>query len=229
VNPDLLLDNAGLFGRAILVTLGLLAASLLAGGALALPLAVLRNSRRPWISGTIWCFTYIIRGTPLLVQLFVVYYGLAQFEGVRASLLWPALKSAWVCAVLAMAINTCAYTTEMIAGAIRALPTGEIEAAHAIGMSAWQRLHRVILPLALRRSIPAYSNEAVMMLHGTSLASVVTLVDITGAARDVNSRYYLPFESFLTAAVLYLSITFVLLAGFRRAEKRWLAPLKARA
>jgi len=160
------------------------------------------------------------------VQLYLLYYGAAQFEWVRASVAWTALKSAWFCAMLAMAVNTCAYTTEMLAGAIRSLPPGEIEAAAAVGMSSWQRLRRVVLPLALRRSIPAYSNEAVMMLHGTSLASVVTLVDITGAARDVNARYYLPFESFLAAASLYLVLTFVLVGLFRRAERRWLAPLR---
>ena len=163
------------------------------------------------------------------MQLFLLYYGLAQFDAVRSSLAWPLLKSAWFCAALAMAINTCAYTTEMLAGAIRALPHGEIEAALAIGMSSGQRLRRIVLPLALRRSLPAYSNEAVMMLHGTSLASVVTLMDITGVARDVNARFYLPFESFIAAAALYLLLTFALVAAFAHAERRWLAPLRARA
>jgi arginine/ornithine transport system permease protein len=128
-----------------------------------------------------------------------------------------------------MAVNTCPYTTEMLAGAIRSLPPGQIEAADAVGMSSWQRLRRVVLPLALRRSIPAYSNEVVMMLHGTSLASVVTLVDITGAARDVNARFYLPFESFLAAALLYLFLTFISVGLFRQAERRWLEPLRRAA
>ena len=229
MNFDAIVGSAPLFGRGVLTTLTLLVAALSAGGLVAIPLAVLRNSRRRWLRSLVWCLTYLIRGTPLLVQLFVIYYGLAQFEFVRHGALWPLLKSAWFCATLAMAINTCAYTTEMLAGAIRALPRGELEAAHAIGMSGRQRLQRVILPLALRRSIPAYSNEVVMMLHGTSLASVVTLVDITGAARDVNSRFYLPFESFATAGGLYLLLTFAILALFRHAEQRWLAPLRARA
>ena len=169
-----------------------------------------------------------MRGTPLLVQLFLIYYGLAQFEAVRDSALWPWLADAWFCAVLAFAINTCAYTTEIIAGAMRTLPAGEIEAARSLGFSPWQVLRRIVLPSALRRSLPAYSNEAIMMLHGTSLASVVTLLDLTGAAREVNSRYFLPFEAFITAALFYLALTFVLVALFRAAEARWLAHLRAR-
>jgi len=226
VNGQPILDNAWLFAHGLATTLGLLSASLLAGGALAVPMAVARTSRHWWMARPVWLFTYAIRGTPLLVQLYLLYYGVAQFEAVRNSVAWVALRSAWFCAALAMAINTCAYTTEMLAGAIRSLPYGELEAADALGMSAWQRLRRIVLPLAFRRSIPAYSNETVMMLHGTSLASVVTLVDVTGVARDINSRFYLPFEAFLTAAALYLALTFALVAAFRQAERRWLAPLR---
>ena len=229
MNPHPILDSLPQFASGTLVTLGLLSGALLAGGLAAIPLAVVRSM--PWrvASGGVLCFTYAVRGTPLLVQLFLLYYGLAQFDAVRASAAWPLLRSASFCAVLAMAINTCAYTTEMLHGAIRSLPSGEIEAALAVGMSRWQLLRRVVLPLALRRSLPAYSNEAVMMLHGTSLASIVTLMDVTGVARDVNARYYLPFESFLAAAFVYLLLTFALVAAFRRAEQRWLAPLRARA
>ncbi|MEO5688652.1 MAG: ABC transporter permease [Burkholderiaceae bacterium] len=229
MNAGPILDNAALFAHGTLTTIALLAAALVVGGALAIPLAIVRTSRGRLASRTVWAFTYVVRGTPLLVQLFLLYYGLAQFDAVRASVAWPLLKSAWFCAALAMAINTCAYTTEMLAGAIRALPHGEIEAALAIGMSPSQRLRRIVLPLALRRSLPAYSNEVVMMLHGTSLASIVTLMDITGVARDVNARFYLPFESFIAAAALYLLLTFALIAAFRCAEQRWLAPLRARA
>lgn len=226
MNAEPLLQNASLYLGGLVTTLGLLAAALLVGGSAAVPLAICRA--RPGTRGcyAVRLFTYVIRGTPLLVQLYLLYYGMAQFEWVRASVAWHALKSAWFCAALAMAINTCAYTTEMLAGAIRSLPHGELEAADAVGMSSWQRLRRVVLPLALRRSIPAYSNEVVMMLHGTSLASVVTLVDITGAARDLNARFYLPFESFVAAAALYLLLTFVLVGLFRQAERRWLEPLR---
>lgn len=208
------------------VTLQLLLLSLLVGGLAALPLAVLRSLPSAWLWRPVWLFTYVIRGTPLLVQLFLLYYGLAQFEAVRDSLLWPWLRSPWFCAVAALAINTCAYTTEILHGAMRALPHGEVEAARAFGMTRWVTFRRIVLPSALRRSLPAYSNEVVLMLHSTSLASVVTLLDLTGAAREMNSRTYLPFEAFITAALFYVAITVVLVALFHAAERRWLMPMQ---
>lgn len=216
------------YGAGLLTTLALLALALVFGALGALPLAVLRASDRPWLARPVALYTWLFRGTPLLVQLFLLYYGLAQFDAVRASVLWPWLSSAWFCAVLAFALNTCAYTTEIVAGAIRATPPGEVEAARAYGMRGVTLLRRIVLPSALRRSLPAYSNEAIMMLHGTSLASIVTLLDLTGAAREMNSRTYLPFEAFVTAALAYLALTFVLVALFRRAEARWLAYLQPR-
>ncbi len=217
------------FFAGLVTTVELLLLALAVGLLTALPLAVLRASPRPALAGPVWCFTYVVRGTPMLVQLFLVYYGLAQFEAVRSSLLWPWLSNAWFCAVLSFGVNTCAYTTEILAGAIRATPHGEVEAARSLGMSAATVLRRIVLPSALRRSLPAYSNEAIMMLHGTSLASVVTLLDLTGAAREMNSRTYLPFEAFLTAAAFYLVLTFVLVGLFRAAERRWLRYLRPRS
>lgn len=221
----LIRDALPAYAAATLVTLQLLAAALAIGGLLALPLALLRSMPWPLASRAVWVFTYCIRGTPLLVQLFLLYYGLAQFEAVRASVLWPLLSSAWFCAIAAFAINTCAYTTEILHGAIRSVPAGEIEAAQALGMSRAVMFRRIVLPSAFRRALPAYGNEVVLMLHGTSLASVVTLLDLTGAAREFNSTHYLPFEAFLTAAVFYLAITVVLVGGFRAAERRWVKPL----
>ena len=228
MNFDAITQSLPLYFSGTLVTVELLAAALAAGLAFAIPFAVLRNSTSAWISRPVWLFTYVIRGTPLLVQLFLIYYGLAQFEAVRASALWPLLSQAWFCAALAFAINTCAYTTEIVAGAIAATSAGEIEAARALGMSMLTLYRRIVLPSALRRSLPAYSNEVIMMLHGTSLASIVTLLDLTGAAREMNSRYYLPFEAFITAAVFYLALTFVLVSLFHLAERRWLAHLRPR-
>lgn len=221
-------DNLPLYGQGVLVTLALLVLSLGIGMLFALPLAVLRSLPSPWAWRPVWLYTYVIRGTPLLAQLFLLYYGLAQFEAVRDSALWPLLKSAWFCAVAAFAINTCAYTTEILHGAMKALPAGEVEAAKSLGMSRWVVFRRIVLPSAFRRALPAYGNEVVLMLHATSLASVVTLYDLTGAAGEINSRYYMPFEAFITAGAGYLLITFVLVALFRAAEKRWLAPLTPR-
>lgn len=228
MNLDAIGDSLPLYLEGLATTLELLVLALAIGLAAALPLAVARADPRPWLRWPVWCFTYVMRGTPMLVQLFLIYYGLAQFAAVRDSVLWPWLSNAWFCAVLSFGLNTCAYTVEIVAGAMRATPAGEIEAARSLGFTSWQTLRRIVLPSALRRSLPAYGNEAIMMLHGTSLASIVTLLDLTGAAREVNSRYFLPFEAFVTAAAFYLVLTFVLVALFRRAEARWLAYLQAR-
>ncbi len=229
MNFEALIETLPTYGAGVLVTIKLLVLSLLAGGLVALPLAVLRVLPQRWLHGPVWLFTYVIRGTPMLVQLFIIYYGLAQFEWVRESLAWPWLQSATFCAWLAFSINTCAYTTEIIAGALRTTPLGEIEAARALGMSRWLMLRRILLPSALRRAMPAYGNEAVMMLQGTSLASVVTLMDITGVARDVNARFYLPFEAFIIAGLLYLVITLSMVAALNATEKRLLVHLRPRA
>ena len=228
LNVDVMASSLPLYLNGTVVTLKLLVVALVAGLIFAVPLAVLRASSNVWLSRSVWLFTYIFRGTPLLVQLFIIYYGLAQFSWMRESVLWPLFSSAWFCAMLAFAINTCAYTTEIIAGAILATNHGEVEAAKAVGMSPLTLYRRILLPSALRRSLPAYSNEVIMMLHGTSLASIVTLMDITGAAREVNSRFYLAFEAFITAAGFYLALTFTLVALFHLAEKRWLVHLAPR-
>jgi arginine/ornithine transport system permease protein len=228
MNFEPILESLPLYANGLVTTLKLLAVSLALGLAFAIPLAVMRASKNRWLATPVWCYTYVIRGTPMLVQLFLIYYGLAQFQWMRDSALWPWFSSAWFCAAFAFAVNTCAYTTEMIAGAIRAVNHGEIEAARSIGMTRATMVRRILLPSALRRSLPAYSNEVIMMLHGTSLASIVTLADLTGAAREVNSTYYIPFEAFLTAGAIYLSLTFILVGLFHLAEKRWLAHLRPR-
>lgn len=228
MNFDAIAENFPLYMSGLGVTLQLLVTSLLCGLALALPLAVVRTVSRGWASRTVWAYTYVFRGTPMLVQLFLVYYGLAQFETVRESWAWPWLSSASFCAWLTFTLNTAAYTTEIIAGSIRALPAGEIEAAKSLGMGRALMLRRVVLPAALRRALPAYGNEAIFMLHGTALASIVTLLDITGAAREVNSKYYLPFEAFITAGAFYFVLTLGLVGLFRWAENRWLKPMMSR-
>jgi len=229
MNFEAINESLPLYFSGTLTTLKLLVVSLVAGLAIALPLGVMRASPKAWLSGPVWGFTYVIRGTPMLVQLFLIYYGFAQFEWMRESVFWLWFKSAWFCAMLAFTVNTCAYTTEIIAGAIKATNAGELEAARSMGMSRSTVLRRILLPSALRRALPAYSNEAIMMLHGTSLASVVTLIDLTGAAREMNSRFYLPFEAFLTAGAFYLVLTFILVGAFRAAENRWLVHLKPRS
>ncbi|WP_343628902.1 ABC transporter permease [Roseateles sp.] len=228
MNLDAIVENFPRYLEGALTTAELLILSLLIGLALAVPLAVLRTLPIKWLSRTVWVYTYVFRGTPMLVQLFLIYYGLGQFEWMQRSALWPLFSSAWFCACLTFVLNTAAYTTEIIAGSIRALPHGEIEAAKSLGMSRGVMLRRIVLPHALRRALPAYSNEAIFMLHGTALASVVTIMDITGVARDVNATYYIPFEAFITAAILYFAMTLVLVGLFHKAEARWLKPLMPR-
>jgi arginine/ornithine transport system permease protein len=217
-----------LYLAGLLETLKLLAISLLFGLMAALPLALMRVSRNRAINALAWTYTYVIRGTPMLVQLFLIYYGLAQFAVVRESVAWPWLSSATFCACLAFAINTSAYTAEIVAGSLRATPHGEIEAARAMGMSRALMYRRILFPSAMRRALPQYSNEVIMMLQTTSLASIVTLMDITGAARAVNAQYYLPFEAYITAGALYLCLTFVLVQLFKLAERRWLGYMAPR-
>jgi arginine/ornithine transport system permease protein len=221
-------ENLPLYFSGVLVTLKILLIALACGLVVAVPLALMRVSKSPLVNFPAWLYTYVIRGTPMLVQLFLIYYGLAQFEAVRESFLWPYFSSATFCACLAFAINTSAYSAEILAGSLKATPPGEIEAAKAMGMSRSKLYRRILLPSALRRALPQYSNEVIMMLHTTSLASIVTLIDITGAARTVSSQYYLPFEAFITAGLFYLCLTFILVRLFKLAERRWLAYLAPR-
>jgi arginine/ornithine transport system permease protein len=225
--------NLALYGEGVLTTLRLLLASLAVGSVLALGMALaLTQGPRPlrWIVGA---YTYCIRGTPLLIQVYLIYYGLAQLEWVQARWddVWPwtHFKEPFFCAMLAFALNTAGYTAEMLAGSIRETAAGEIEAAQAMGMGRWQALRRVVLPSAIRRTLPAYSNEVVMMLHSTSLASTVpAMMDVTAAASRIYSDFYLPFEAYLFAAAIYLSVTFVLVGAFKLAERRYLAYLAPR-
>lgn len=228
MNLDAIVESAPLYIEGLLTTLKLLTVALVAGGLAALPLSLARAAKAAWLRGPVWCFTYAIRGTPLLVQLFIVYYGLAQFDFVRDSAAWPWLQSASVCAMLAFAVNTCAYTTEILAGAIGNTPAGQVEAARALGLTRVQAMRHVILPSALRRAVPAYGNEVILMLHGTSLASVVTLLDVTGAARQVYARHYLPFEAFIAAGLIYLALTLVLSGLLRAVERRFPSPYAQR-
>ena len=203
--------------------------SVIIGGALAIPLAIARTSKNPFINAPVWMFTYTFRGTPLLVQTYLIYYGLGQFEAVRESVLWgPILSKAWWCALIAFSLNTAAYTAELLRGSIVTTSRGEVEAAKACGFSKWMRLKRIVLPSAFRRALPAYSNEVIFMLHGSVVASTITIQDLLGVGRWLNGRYYLAYEGFITAAVLYFIIVLFVTRGFRYWEKHWLQHLYPR-
>ncbi|MFC6519899.1 ABC transporter permease [Undibacterium arcticum] len=229
MNWNLILENLPLFGKGILVSLFLTATSVLFGLLLSIPLAVMRISSARWVATPVAAFTFVVRGTPAMVQLFLIYYGLSQFEMVRESILWAWFSNATFCAIFAFVINTTAYTTEIFAGGLRSIPSGEVEAAQSVGMRKITLYRRILIPSMLRRALPQYSNEVIMMLHMSSLASLVTMLDITGVARFINAQFYLAFEPFMTAGAIYLVLTLLLVKGFRMAERKWLAYLQPRA
>ena len=209
------------------ITMWLLVISIGLGFCLSIPLAVARVSKNRFLSRGVWLYTYVFRGTPLYVQLLLCYTGLYSLQVVRDHMLLDQFfRNGMNCTLLAFTLNTCAYTTEIFAGAIKATPYGEIEAARAYGMSRFTLYRRVILPSALRRALPYYSNEVILMLHATTVAFTATVPDILKIARDVNSATYKSFEAFGIAALLYLVISFALVWLFRRAERRWLAYLR---
>jgi arginine/ornithine transport system permease protein len=226
VNPCLVLDNWRAFAWGVWLTAQLTVLSLALGFLLALPMAYARAQRHWLFDAPIRGFTFVFRGSPLLVQLFLIYYGLGQFPEVRQSFLWPYLRDAWWCALLAFTLNSAAYQTEILRGALLATPRGDREACTALGMSPWLAARRVLIPGALRRALPQMGNEAVFMLHGSAIASVVTLQDILGVGRTLNARFYVVYEGLLTAAVLYLALTALVVWLGRRAERRWLRHLR---
>ncbi len=225
---DVVFDNWPLLLQGLWTTLVYVSASLVLGLMLAIPLSIMRSSSNRFLSWPVWAFTYFFRGTPLLVQIYLIYYGLGQFESVRESFVWPVLREASWCALLGFTLNTAAYVTEILRGSIQATPYGEVEAATACGMSRAQTYRRIIMPGAFRRALPAYGNEVIFMLHGSVVAGVITILDIYGAAKKINALTYTYFESMLAAAVLYMLIVYVITRVFKRAELRWHAHLRPR-
>jgi putative lysine/arginine/ornithine/histidine/octopine transport system permease protein len=202
------------------LTVELVAFAVLAGLILALPMGIARASRHWYVRALPYGYIFFFRGTPLLVQLFLVYYGLAQFEAVRQGPLWPYLRDPYWCTVITMTMHTAAYIAEILRGAIQAVPPGEIEAARALGMSRAQAMLYIILPRAARIGLPAYSNEVILMLKASALASTVTLLELTGMSRTIIARTYLPVEIFFAAGIFYLVIAYVMVRAFKLLERK---------
>jgi His/Glu/Gln/Arg/opine family amino acid ABC transporter permease subunit len=213
--------------KGMVVTIEITALSVVCGLILAIPLSLMRIAKNKvlWIpSGS---FIFYFRGTPLLVQLFLIYYGSGQFRDLLSAIgLWYFFRDAYFCAVLTLTLNTAAYTAEILRGAILAVPFGEIEAGIACGMPKALLYRRIILPKAFRFSWPAYTNEVVFLLQATSLVSIITLMDITGVARGIAARSFAFYELFITAGILYLALVSVLLLLFRKIENRITVHLK---
>ncbi|MCW3474343.1 ABC transporter permease [Limobrevibacterium gyesilva] len=204
------------------LTLELTFVSVAIGAALAVLLAVLRASFLPceWL---VRAYVFVLRGTPLLLQIFLIYYGIGQFAEVRNSFLWPFLRQPYWCAILALSLNTAAYGAEIIRGGLLAVPQGAAEAARVSGMSGFLLYRRIILPLAIRQALPAYGNELVIMVKSTSLASIVTLMEVSGISYAIISETYRALEVFLCAGSIYLVINFLLTRAIAQAEA-WLNP-----
>lgn len=219
--PDLpfLAEVMGRLLPGLPLTLLLAALSVGAGAVLALLLALLRASSRVG-AALVGAYVFVLRGSPLLVQLFLIYYGLSQFPAIRGSVLWPFLRQPFWCAVLALSLNTAAYGSEIIRGGLRAVPPGPVEAARALGLSGIRLYGLVVLPLALRQALPGYGNEVVIMVKSTALASVVTLMELTGIAHDIIGETFRAFEVFLCAGAIYLALNSVIARGIALLERR---------
>lgn len=201
------------------LTLELAGTSILLGAILALALALAQRLRQPLIDWPIQGFVAVFRGTPLLVQIFLIYYGLGQFRPTLQELgLWGLFREPYWCAILALTLNTAAYGSEILRGAMQSVPSGQIEAAQAFGMTRLMTLRRIILPIALRQALPSYGNEIILMVKGTSLASIVTLMEITGIAQGIISQTYRAMEVFVCAGAIYLILNFIITRTLGRLE-----------
>lgn len=225
MNLSLILNHLPQLAHGLITTLELMLVTLLFGLGLGLLLTLLSSLNRWYLTKTINAFIFLIRGTPLLVQLFIIYYGIGQFAWLRDTSLWLFFKQPFACAVLAFGLNTSAYTTELFRGAIKSIPRGEIEACQALGMSNLLMLRHIVLPRALRLALPAYSNEVIMILKCTTLASTVTILDLTGMVRLINAETYASVEFFLVAGATYLLLNGVVMAIFGYLEKKLIRPL----
>jgi octopine/nopaline transport system permease protein len=211
------------------MTLELTAASMGIGFVMALSLALAQQGNRRIVVWPIRAFVAVFRGTPLLVQIFLIYYGLGQFRPwLQAIGIWWLFREPYWCAIVALSLNEAAYGSEILRGAIKGVPRGLIEAASASGMSRLLTLRLVILPLALRQAIPNYSNEIILMVKGTSLASIITLMEVTGVAQNLISQTYRAVEVFVAAGAIYLTLNFTIISALNALETR-LTPYRARA
>lgn len=227
MNWSLTLEVLPVLLDAAVLTVQLTVMSIAIGFCLALPLAIIGADGPPWLSRSVFLYTFIFRGTPLLVQLFLIYYGLGQLPWVRSSIVWPILRDPYWCALLAFSLNHAAYAAEIFRGSIRAVPLGALEAAQAVGMGYLLRTRRIALPTAFRLALSAYGNEVVLMLKASSLASTVTLMELTGTSRKIVSETFAPYEVFLAAASIYLMLTFVFVKVFAFLESRLSLPARS--
>mgnify|MGYP006076592847 CR=1 FL=1 len=218
---ELMLSSLPKLLSAAIITLKLLSLSLFFGIFIGLLFAILRLNKNPIINKFAYGYSYVFRGTPLLVQIFIIYYGLGQIEYFRSTFLWVVFKEPYWCAIIAFALNTGAYTSEILRSAFQTIKPGIIEAGKSLGISNKIIFYKIQIPVAIRQSLPAYGNEIILMMKGTSLASTVTLMDITGVAKHIVSTTYKPLEIFITAGCIYLFMTFIIHNLIKFLEKKY--------
>ena len=207
---ELMINSLPKLLSAAVITLKLLSVSLIIGLFIGLFFAILRLNKNIFINRFAYGYSYVFRGTPLLVQIFIIYFGLGQIEYLRSTVLWIILKEPYWCAIIAFALNTGAYTSEILRSAFQTIKPGIIEAGKSLGISNKVIFYKIQIPIAIRQSLPAYGNEIILMMKGTSLASTVTLMDLTGVAKYIISTTFKPIEVFIVAGGIYLFMTFII-------------------
>ena len=218
---NLMIDSLPKLLNATLTTLKLLSLSIIFGLIIGLIFAIMRINRNIILSNFSYSFSYVFRGTPLLVQIFIIYFGLGQIEYLRSTFLWAVLKEPYWCAIIAFTLNTGAYTSEILRSAFQTIKPGIIEAGKSLGISNKIIFYKIQIPIAIRQSLPAYGNEIILMMKGTSLASTVTLMDLTGVAKYIISTTFKPIEVFIVAGGIYLFMTFIIHNLIKFLEKKY--------
>ena len=218
---ELMINSFPKLLSAAVITLKLLSVSLIIGLFIGLFFAILRLNKNIFINRFAYGYSYIFRGTPLLVQIFIIYFGLGQIEYLRSTVLWVILKEPYWCAIIAFALNTGAYTSEILRSAFQTIKLGIIEAGKSLGISNKVIFFKIQIPIAIRQSLPAYGNEIILMMKGTSLASTVTIMDLTGVAKYIISTTFKPIEVFIVAGGIYLFMTFAIHNVIKFLEKKY--------
>jgi len=218
---DLMIESFPRLLNATILTIELTLLSLFFGVFVGIFFAILRTRKNKILNLISYYYSYIFRGTPLLVQIFIIYFGLGQVEWLRESFLWVVFKEPYSCAIIAFTLNTGAYTSEIFRSAFETIQKGFLEAAEGLGLNKIHVFFKIKLPIAIKQSLPAYGNEMILMLKGTSLASTVTLLDLTGVAKHIISTTFRPIEVFIVAGSIYLLMTFIIHNFIKVLEKKF--------
>ena len=216
----LILDSIPKMLAGIGLTFQLLFLSGILGLILAVILLLMRISNRWYLVAPSMVYIYVFRGTPILVQIFIIYNGLPQFEFIRESIFWPILREPFGCAIVALTMNTGAYVSEILRGGVLGVDRGLSEAGAALGLSVRQRAIYIVAPIAIRLAIPAYSNDCISLMKSTALVSTITLADMMGIALTIYGETYAPYEIFISLAIIYMILTWFFQKAFGLFEKR---------